>query len=132
MGLLELLYLYLCFRLKQLLCDYIQPGWVATGKHKALLGEGGRALSLHAGVHAFGTLLITLIFVPMLWWLAVVDFFVHGTIDRIKSYLVDRKKWSMDCIPFWFTFGLDQEAHNLTHLSYIIFIFMTLNPDLAF
>lgn len=131
MGLLELLFLYLSFQLKHLLCDYLQPHWVAISKGKALRGVGGKALLHHAGVHALGTLIITLIFAPHFWWLFIVDFFVHGTIDRVKSKIVDNKNWSMDTKKFWFVFGLDQEAHNLTHLAYILIIFFHANPSLS-
>jgi len=131
MGLSGLLALYLGFRLKQLLCDFIQPSWVAMNKHQSLQGLGGRALFVHCGAHAVGTFILVMIFAPQLWWLAVIDFFVHASIDRFKAKFVHYKKWSMQTIKYWFIFGLDQEAHNLTHLSYVILIFMTLNPDLT-
>ncbi len=127
MTLSGLLAIYLCFRLKQWLCDYIQPGNIATTKHKSFLGEGGEALAIHAGGHSAGTLLIMLIFAPQLWWLAGVDFVVHGLIDRAKSVFVEKNKLKDDSIKYWLTFGLDQEAHNLTHLAYIIMVFVTLN-----
>lgn len=129
MSFVGLFYLYLCFRVKQLFCDFIQPNWVATGKHKALSGTGGKALLLHAGFHALGTLIITLIFAPMLWWLALVDLVLHSAIDRTKAMITDKTKWPMSSIKYWFVFGLDQEAHNLSHLAYIAYIFITLNPD---
>ncbi len=131
MGLLELLLLYLSFQLKHLLCDYLQPHWVAISKGKAIRGVGGKALLHHAGIHAMGTFIVAMIFAPMFWWLSLVDFFVHGTIDRVKSILVDKNKWSMDSKRFWFVFGLDQEAHNLTHLAYILTIFFHANPSLT-
>lgn len=132
MGLLELLFLYLSFQLKHLLCDYIQPHWIAVSKGKPLRGIGGKALFYHAGAHALGTLVVTLVFAPYFWWLFIVDFMVHGIIDRIKSKIVDYQKWSMDSKRFWFAFGVDQEAHNLTHMTYIILIFMHANPELSF
>lgn len=132
MGLLELLLLYLSFQLKHLFCDYIQPHWIAVSKGKALRGIGGKALLYHAGVHAIGTFIVTMIFDPSFWWLAIVDFFVHGIIDRVKSLYMDRKNWKMDTKKFWFAFGVDQEAHNLTHITYVILIFMAANPELTF
>lgn len=82
-------------------------------------------LSLHCSVHAFLTLLITLYVNPSLWWLALVDFGIHFTMDRIKSgprYLGrfnDRNKPG-----FWNALGFDQMIHHLTHYS-IIYTLLT-------
>jgi hypothetical protein len=73
-------------------------------------------LSLHSGVHAVLTLAIVLTVQPSLWWLAIFDFAVHFTMDRIKSgprYLGrfnDRSKPG-----FWNSLGFDQMVHHLTH-----------------
>lgn len=130
MNFTDLLFLYIAFQLKHLFCDFIQPYWVATGKGKALSGVGGKALSLHSGAHAVGTLILTLIFAAQFWWLAIVDFIVHSVVDRVKSLIVDQRKWPTTSKKFWFAFGVDQTLHHLTHLSYIVFIFLQLNPDL--
>lgn len=131
MDFVDLLLLYIAFQLKHLLCDFIQPYWVATGKGKSLAGVGGKALSFHAGAHAAGTLLLTLIFAPVFWWLAIVDFVIHSTVDRAKSLIIDQKKWPLSSKKYWFAFGADQLAHHMTHLAYIVFIFTSLNPELT-
>ena len=77
-------------------------------------------LSLHCGVHAFGSLMITLWFAPSLWYLAILDFVVHFFVDRVKaspSYLGRFNDLSQ--ASFWNILGLDQMAHHLTHI-YII------------
>lgn len=89
--------------------------------------EGYKALVPHIAIHSIGTLVITLIFAPTLWWLSIVDFFVHGLVDRVKGVLGYKKQWGVDNKIFWWVFGIDQEMHNLTHLAYVAFIFMTLN-----
>jgi hypothetical protein len=117
-----LLFLYIAFRLKQFTCDFIlQSDWMALTKGEK--GEEGyRALFSHAATHAGGTLVIVLLMAPALWWLAVVDLLVHGAIDRLKGLVTARNGWTPRDRMFWWSFGLDQEAHNYTHLLYVVLI----------
>ncbi len=119
--------LYLCFRLKQYLCDFLlQTKWMVRGKAKS---SGWHwALAAHCAVHAAGTGMIVLAFVPGLWVLAVIDFAVHGAIDRIKASPAMGGRLSPDSSAFWWAFGLDQEAHNLTHLIYVLVIVLAVSP----
>jgi hypothetical protein len=120
MSPLILVLVYVAFRLKQFTCDFLlQTDWMALNKGKPG-PEGYRALFTHTVVHAVGTTLIALIFMPGLWWLGLVDLGVHSLFDRIKGLLTYRKGWGYTDRWFWWSFGLDQEAHNLTHLAYII------------
>lgn len=124
MTLLSLLLLYLVFRLKQLMCDFIlQNSWMALRKGDSST-EGWRALFSHTVIHACGTLIVTLLFAPSLFWLAGVDFIIHSVIDRVKGYLTLRYHWTYSDRNYWWAFGIDQEAHNITHLVYIILILM--------
>lgn len=126
MSLTTLLLLYICFRLKQFACDFLfQTGWMAHNKGKPGK-QGWVPLFSHAGVHGAGTLLITLIFAPFLWWLAAVDFAVHSIIDRIKAVITQQREMIVSEHKYWITFGMDQEAHNFTHLIYIVLIFISL------
>lgn len=119
---ITVLYLYLIFRIKQFACDFLfQTNWMANMKGKPG-PEGYKALFAHTGIHAFATLLIILAAAPALWWLAAVDFAVHSFVDRIKGRITDAKKWGPEKRLFWIAFGLDQEAHNLTHLVYVLVI----------
>lgn len=122
MSLLTLLALYISFRLKQVICDFVlQTKWMAM--YKGLPGwDGYRHLGKHAGVHGIGTLGIMLVFAPSLWWLGIVDFIVHGLIDRIKAVLTARLKLEPADSGFWWAIGIDQEMHNFTHLAYILFL----------
>ncbi len=122
MTLLQLLLLYIFFRLKQYLSDFLlQSDWMAH--NKGMPGkEGFRALFSHTIIHALGTTFIALIFAPALWWLGIVDFVVHSFIDRVKGIFTWKKNWGPKDTIFWWTFGLDQEAHNFSHLAYIIII----------
>lgn len=126
MSPIDLLILYLSFRLKHFAGDFLlQTDWMALTKGKASK-EGFKALSVHAMIHALGTLLIVLIFAPSLWWLGLVDFVIHSIIDRLKGRITIRKHLKPKDTMFWWAFGLDQEMHNLTHIAYICIIFIHL------
>jgi len=123
---ISLLLLYLSFRLKQLTCDFLlQTDRMALTKGQAG-AQGIKALLSHTLIHAIGTLIIALVFVPFLWWLALVDFAVHSFVDRVKASITYKKGWKPSDTAFWWAFGFDQEAHNLTHLAYIVIIVMHL------
>ncbi|MGH6923943.1 MAG: DUF3307 domain-containing protein [Propylenella sp.] len=111
--------LYLAFAAKHLLADYyLQTAWMALGKERA---EGWIApLVTHAGIHAAATLVIVLAVRPSFWWLALVDFLVHGAIDRCKGLIVRRLRLSLDRAGFWWAIGTDQTLHQLTHFAYVI------------
>lgn len=117
-----LLCLYLAFRAKQFICDFLlQSQWIALNKgHKG--AEGYRALAAHGAIHGAGTLMIMLVFAPGFWWLGAVDGVIHASIDRIKAVISDKRGWTYQDRWFWWSFGLDQEMHNLTHLLYIVII----------
>lgn len=119
-----LLLLYLTFRFKQLTGDYLlQTDWMAM--NKGMPGIGGyRALVSHTSVHAAGTFIVMLIFAPALWWLGIVDFLVHSFVDRTKGVMTYKKQWTYKDRWFWWSFGMDQEAHNLTHLAFIVIVVM--------
>lgn len=123
MTLYTLLALYLCFRAKQLVCDFfLQTSWIAHTKGAYFSKGGAKALALHAGFHALFTLVLMMFFAPTLWWLSIVDFVVHATIDKLKAAFVEWRKWTYNDTFWWWSLGIDQEAHNLTHLAYIVFI----------
>lgn len=123
MLLIHILALYLSFRAKQVICDFFfQTGWQSLAREAALTREGTKALAVHAGVHAAFTFILVVLFAPKLWWLGIVDFFVHFAIDRAKAGVTLKQGWTYKNHQYWWAFGLDQEAHNLTHLVYIILI----------
>lgn len=125
MDLVDILLLYLAFRAKQVICDFfLQTGWMASVKGEPFNMGGARALGMHAGIHAAFTFLLVVLFAPSLWWLGIVDFVVHAAIDRIKAMVTTRHGWTYKDSRYWWAFGLDQEAHNLTHLIYIIAIIL--------
>lgn len=124
MSPLSLVILYALFRMKHFLCDYaLQTNWIA--QNKGTPGrDGWKALFMHTAGHAFGTILIVMIFAPALWWLGIVDFLIHSGIDLFKTRITRKMGWTPANRPFWIAIGADQEAHNFTHLAYIIVIWM--------
>jgi hypothetical protein len=118
MSLLTLLYLYISFRIKHFVGDFLlQSNWMAVAKAQSGQ-EGCKALFLHSIIHAVGTLLIVLFFAPALWWLAAVDFVLHAIIDRLKGLVT--QNWGPKDTKFWWALGFEQELHNFTHLGYIV------------
>lgn len=131
MSLIVILYLYLAFRMKQLICDFLlQPSWMALVKGNPGKADGTRALVMHAGIHAIFTLFVVLCFAPHLWWLFLVDFLVHSLIDKVKAMLNFKMGLTYKDNAYWWAFGIDQEAHNLTHLAYIVIIVMNSGTSL--
>jgi hypothetical protein len=122
-----LILLYVLFRLKHFICDFLlQTDWMALTKGRPGQ-EGYRALFSHAGVHALGTFLIVLLFAPGLWWLGPLDFVIHAVVDRIKGVFTYKRGWTPNDKMFWWSLGADQEAHNFTHMAYIIVIYYYLS-----
>lgn len=120
----DLLILYLVFRLKHFVCDFmLQSDWMALNKGRPGK-EGYQALFSHTVIHAIGTLLIVLVFAPNLWWLGLLDLLIHSIVDRLKGILTLKKGWKARDTMFWWAFGVDQELHNLTHIAYIALIFV--------
>jgi hypothetical protein len=123
--------LLVVFQIKHFVADYplqrpymlrkFSPGW-----------DFVVPLTVHCGVHALMTLIICLLVAPALWWLAILDFVVHFTMDRIKSgprYLGRFK--DPNTTSYWTSFGLDQMVHHLTHI-YIIWVITQHNFPSAF
>ena len=129
MSLLDILVLYLAFRAKQVICDFfLQTSWMANVKGSPFNMGGAKALGMHAGIHAAFTFILMIIFAPAFAWLGAVDFVVHAAIDRLKAAITNDKGWTYKDNQYWWAFGLDQEAHNLTHLAYIIIVVMYSAP----
>lgn len=110
---------FVLFTAKHLLADFIlQTNWMWRTKDKE--HSWIAPLAAHAGCHASFTLAMTLVINPALWWFGVVDFALHGTIDRARA-VVGRR---LDLVPghsgWWWLFGIDQALHQLTHFAFTI------------
>ncbi len=109
------------FLAKHVIADFlVQSNWMAEGKSRET--QWVLPLSVHSGIHAFGTLAICLALTPALSWLAIVDFIVHFMLDRAKSLLARHVSATPGQSIFWLLFGLDQSLHQLTHFIFALLI----------
>jgi len=72
--------------------------------------------------HATMTLLIVLAANPSLWWLSIVDLVIHFSVDRVKASPKMLNRFGIDNKFFWWSLGVDQMAHHLTHYFIIYMI----------
>lgn len=113
-------YLLVVYQVKHFLADFPLQGQYMLRKtlpgFKFIL-----PLALHCATHASLSFAIVLFVNPKLWWLAIFDFCVHFTMDRIKSApsLLGRFN-NMESSSYWNCFGFDQMVHHITHY-YIVF-----------
>ena len=108
--------LSIAFALKHLMADFLmQTSWMARGKN---LREGWLPpLLAHVLCHTALTLLMVLVVAPRLWWLAVVDFAIHITVDRAKALVGQHGDWRVDQPRFWWLLGIDQFLHQVTNIG---------------
>ena len=112
-----LLFLY---QIKHFICDYPLQNVYMLGKFK----DTGwvKPLLAHTGVHALGTFIIAFAFTQMLFLsvsLALFDMFVHFMMDRIKASPRLLGRYDIKDKRFWWSLGLDQMVHHLTHYAII-------------
>ena len=130
MTFIDIIVIYLAFRAKQVICDFfLQTSWMASVKGSPFNMGGAKALGIHAGIHAAFTFLLALIFAPTLWWLGALDFLVHAVVDKLKGAITNKFGWTYKDNPYWWAFGIDQEAHNLTHFIYMLIILWSRGLD---
>lgn len=82
---------------------------------------------LHSGIQGVGTFLaLCVLYKDMLsvvFWLSVVDFFVHYHIDYVKMNL--NRIWGLHPMKneeFWWMLGLDQYLHYLTYFGFLYYL----------
>ena len=91
---------------KHIIADYVlQSSWMAYGKQRRQ--DWLAPLAAHAGCHAVLTTAIALAATPRLWWLGIIDFLVHSTIDRCKSLVTAAHQWTPEHRWFWWSIGID-------------------------
>ena len=141
----KLFALLVLFQIKHFLADFPLQNEYMLGKFK-----NGREFILplvaHCGVHAVFTFGIALTFTSAVSFsivLALFDFAVHFTMDRLKAgkkYLGRFKPLTAQEYPeatavqkkhnkfFWWSIGFDQMVHHLTH--YVIIALIIFYPAL--
>ncbi len=112
--------LLVIFQIKHFFADFPMQNEYMLGKMK--LHGWIKPLAAHASMHALFTLFIVLVVSPSLWWLSIVDFIIHFSVDRVKASPNMLNRWGPDNKYFWWALGGDQMAHHLTHYFFIYMI----------
>ena len=117
----ELFLLLIVFQLKHFICDYPLQGTYMLGKLRAT--NWALPLAAHAAVHATATLFIAIWFsLHLAIILAIADFLLHFTIDRLKASPNYGGRFKPDQPYFWWALGADQMAHHFTHYAFIFIL----------
>ena len=110
--------LLIVFQLKHFICDYPLQGTYMLGQLRA--PNWVLPLAPHAAVHAPATFLIAMWFsLHLEIILAITDFILLFTIDRLKASPNYGGRFKPDQPYFWWALGADQMAHHLTHYAFI-------------
>lgn len=123
--LLEVMVLLVVYQLKHFFADYIFQGKYMLGKFKEK--DWVLPLSAHVSVHGFMTLCIAMGATGMLWvavLLAILDMAIHFIMDRIKASPKALGRFNIQQKEFWWSLGLDQMVHHLTHYGIIAIIIL--------
>jgi Protein of unknown function (DUF3307) len=111
----------LLLTLKHIIADFVlQNAWMAIGKDQ----KKGWALPLlaHCLVHLAVAMLLILIVAPRFWFVALIDFAIHITVDRAKGYSSSTFGVTHEHPWFWTLIGIDQALHHLTGFGLSIFM----------
>ncbi len=106
---------------KHVIADFVlQNAWMAIGKDQ----KSGWALPLlaHCLVHLAAATALILIIAPRFWFVALIDFAIHITIDRAKGFCASTYEVTMEHPWFWTLIGVDQALHHLTGFGLSIFM----------
>jgi uncharacterized protein DUF3307 len=106
---------------KHIIADFVlQNAWMAYGKDQ----KTGWALPLlvHCLMHLAVATALLLLVAPRFWFVAVIDFAIHITIDRLKGICSATFKMTPEHPWFWTLIGVDQALHHLTGFGLSIFI----------
>lgn len=111
----------LALTVKHVTADFfLQNAWMAMGKD----ARTGWALPLlaHVSIHGVLTTALVAAVQPRLWFIGLIDFAIHLTIDRSKGFLVARYRIAPGNPWFWWLIGIDQALHHLTGLGLAILL----------
>ena len=106
---------------KHIVADFVlQNSWMAIGKDQ----KTGWALPLlaHCLVHLAVAMTLILMIAPRFWFVALIDFAIHITIDRAKGLCASELNVTLGHPWFWTLIGVDQALHHLTGFGLSIFM----------
>src|SRR5260370_17362824 len=105
---------------KHIIADFVlQNAWMAIGKDQ----KSGWALPLlaHCLVPLSVATALILIIAPRFWFVALIDFAIHITIDPAKGFCASTFDVTMEHPWFWPLIGVDQALHHLTGFGLSLF-----------
>ena len=111
----------LLLTVKHIIADFVlQTAWMAHGKDQ----KTGWALPLlvHCLIHLVVAMALILIIAPRFWFVAVIDFLIHITIDLAKGFIAANFGVNQGHPWFWSLIGVDQALHHLTGFGLSIFM----------
>jgi len=112
--------LLVIFQVKHFLCDFPLQGKYMLGKFKKV--GWMKPLFAHTAVHSVATFIISLAFTQtfvLSLALAAFDFVIHFIMDRVKASPDLLGRFDIKNKYFWWSLGLDQSVHHLTHYAII-------------
>jgi len=120
-GVQIMMLILLMLQIKHFLADF----WLQTDQMIRDKGiYGARNGIYHSLIHAIGTFIAFLILDPYIaFTMSVLDFLIHYHIDWTKSFINNRYELNSENPKFWFCFGADQMAHQLTYLFLVGWVF---------
>ena len=74
---------------------------------------------IHAGIHALGSIPAFFVITPTVTTgiaIVVCEFIAHYHIDWMKERTTRVRQWVFPQSEFWWTFGADQAAHQVTYV----------------
>jgi hypothetical protein len=113
-GILFIFILLVVYQFKHFLADYPLQNEYMLGKFSTGI-SWVLPLATHSLVHASFTFLIALVATtgnPILWWVVLVDFVLHFTMDRLKASPNLLGRFKMHEAKFWWALGFDQMFHH--------------------
>ena len=115
----------LLLTVKHVIADFmLQTSWMAIGKDQ----KTGWALPLlaHCLVHFAVAMAFILIVAPRFWFVALIDFAIHITVDRLKGIIASSFGVTLGILGAWVVgvtlIGVDQALHHLTGFGLAIFM----------
>jgi hypothetical protein len=113
----------LVLTVKHVIADFVlQNSWMAIGKDQ----KTGWAVPLlaHCLVHLVVAMALILMIAPRFWLVAIIDFFIHITVDRAKGLCASTFGVTLEAGHpwFWTLIGVDQALHHLTGFGLSIYM----------
>jgi len=119
---LELIIILVALQIKHFICDY--PLQTPFMLQKANKENWVKPLLAHSTVHSVGTFIVFVFFdFNTAILLGIIDLVLHFIVDRIKASPNIGNRWGIDKPQFWWALGLDQMAHHLINILFVIILF---------